>query len=75
MEYEFTQAEKQAIIKAGGTVWRVDREVPNVAAHKSENGISQQFITGTFKNYSDSLDELDAQVQQWGKFLVAKYGR
>lgn len=67
--------EAAAIINAGGTVWRVEREgVPGVAAHVSEAGISRAHIGGHIKNYGD-LDTLRPVVDEWVKILYRKYAR
>ena len=67
--------EALAIINAGGTVWKVDREgVAPVAAHSSEKGIDPRLITGSVKNYGD-LDTLRYVVAEWAKMLGRKYAR
>jgi hypothetical protein len=64
-----------AIINAGGTVWRVDREgVAPVATHVSEKGISPQLITGSVKNYGD-LDQLRRNVTEWVHLLGRRYAK
>lgn len=67
--------EAKAIIESGGTVWRVDREnVPSVAEHSSEAGISPLLLTGTVKNYG-TIDQLDYNVNQWMKLLIERFSR
>jgi hypothetical protein len=67
--------EAQAIIGAGGTIWKVLREdVAPVSAHVSEQGIPPALITGTIKNYG-SLDELPVNVAGWLTFLMNRYAR
>jgi hypothetical protein len=67
--------EAQAIIDAGGTVWRIDRDgVAPVAEHVSEKGISPALIEGTFKN-TGTLDELEVRVFEWAKFLLVRYAK
>ena len=67
--------EAAAIIEAGGTVWRIDREgVAPVAAHSSEAGVSRNLITGVVKNYG-SLDELEVSTIQWVSFLMKRYAK
>ena len=67
--------EALAIISAGGTVWKVDREgVAPVAAHSSEKGIDPRLITGSVKNYG-SLDALRYSVAEWVKVLNRKYAK
>jgi hypothetical protein len=67
--------EAQAIIDAGGTVWRIDRDgVAPVAEHVSEKGISPALIEGAFKN-TGTLDELEVRVFEWAKFLLVRYAK
>jgi len=67
--------EALAIISAGGTVWKVDREgVAPVAAHSSEKGIDPRLITGSIKNYGN-LDQLRYNVAEWAKMLGRKYAK
>lgn len=67
--------EAQAIIDAGGTVWRVDREgVAPVAAHKSEAGVDWRLVEGSLKN-NGTIDQLDANIQQWIRFLSKRYAK
>ena len=67
--------EAQAIKNAGGTVWKVERPgVTAVAAHVSEKGVSSALIEGVVKN-TGSLDQLDANIQQWVKFLMRRYAK
>lgn len=64
-----------AIINAGGTVWRVEREgVAPVAAHVSEKGIDPRHVTGTIKN-NGSRDQLEVNVTQWVSFLMKRYAK
>jgi len=67
--------EAQAIIDAGGTVWRVEREkVDPVADHVSEKGVAPALIEGRFKNLG-TLDQLEAQTIQWVSFLMKRYSK
>lgn len=67
--------EAQAIKNAGGTVWRVERPgVAAVAAHVSEKGVSSALIEGVVKN-TGSLDQLEANMQQWVRFLMKRYAK
>jgi len=67
--------EAQAIVDAGGTVWRVEREaVSAVAEHVSEKGVSPALIEGRIKN-NGSLDELEVNVGGWLTFLNKKYAK
>lgn len=67
--------EAQAIISAGGTVWRVEREkVAPVAEHVSEKGVNPALIEGSFKN-SGTLDQLEARTIQWSSFLMKRYAK
>ena len=67
--------EATAIINAGGTVWRVEREgVAPVAEHVSESGVSPALIKGVVKNSSD-LDGLDVVVSHWIPFLMKRYAK
>jgi hypothetical protein len=58
--------EAQAIVNAGGEVWRVERPgwrclADEAAAHQSEAGVSDHLITRTVDN-SGSLDDLRLQL-------------
>ena len=58
--------EAQAIVDAGGEVWRVTRPgwrclAEEAAAHQSEAGVSDHLITRTIDN-SGTLDELRAEL-------------
>lgn len=67
--------EAQAIIDAGGTVWRVERErVTPVAEHVSEKGVSPALIEGRFKN-DKPLSAVEPQVIQWVSFLMKRYAK
>lgn len=67
--------EAQAILDVGGTVWRVEREkLTPVAAHASEKGVSPRLVTGNVKN-NGTLDQLDANIQQWAGFLMKRYAK
>lgn len=67
--------EAQAIIDAGGTVWKVEREgVAPVAAHVSEKGVSPALIEGAVKNYG-SLTQLEVNTVQWVQFLIKRYAK
>ena len=67
--------EASAIVEAGGTVWRVERdEVAPVADHVSEKGVNRALVTGVVKNYG-TLDELDANIQHWVRFLAKRYAK
>lgn len=67
--------EALAIINAGGTVWKIEREgVAPVAAHVSEAGVSPALIEGVIKNYS-SLDALRQNVDGWVRFINKRYAK
>lgn len=67
--------EAQAIVEAGGTVWRVEREnIEEIAGHVSERGVNTKWITGHVKN-NGTLDTLAVVVAEWTKMLVRKYAR
>lgn len=67
--------EAQAIINAGGTVWRVEREdVPAVAGHVSEKGVNPALIEGRVKNLG-SLNELEVNTVHWVGFLMKRYAK
>lgn len=67
--------EALAIINAGGTVWRVEREnVQPVTEHVSEKGISPQLIEGSVKNFGD-LNQLEVNTIQWVSFLMRRYAK
>lgn len=64
-----------AIIQAGGTVWRVEREgVTPVASHASEAGVSSGMIEGKVRNEGD-LDALRVSVEGWCRFLHRRYAK
>ena len=64
-----------AIINAGGTVWKVDREkLPSVAEHSSEKGVSPALIEGVIKNYG-TLDQLRQSVDGWVRFIIRRYAK
>jgi len=66
--------EAQAIIDAGGQVWRVVRENITTTAldHISESGISRHLIFGNIFN-DDSIPELEARIERWLPFLIQRY--
>ena len=67
--------EALAIINAGGTVWRVERDgVAPVAAHASEKGVSPALIEGVVRN-NVPLDKLQVNVTQWVGFLARRYAK
>lgn len=67
--------EAQAIISAGGTVWRVEREnVAPVSEHVSEKGVAPALIEGSVKNFG-SLDQLEVNTIQWVSFLMKRYAK
>lgn len=67
--------EALAIINAGGTVWRVEREnVSPVAEHISEKGISPALIEGSVKNYG-TLEHLEVNTISWVGFLARRYAK
>jgi hypothetical protein len=58
--------EAQAIVNAGGEVWRVERPgwrclADDAATHQSEAGVSDHLITRIIDN-SGSLDDLRAEL-------------
>lgn len=62
--------EALAIISAGGTVWRIEREgVPPVAAHSSESGVSTALTQGVIDN-TGSLDQLRERVSTLTSYLL-----
>ena len=67
--------EAQAIKNSGGTVWLVERPgVAAVAAHVSEKGVSSALIEGVVKN-TGTLDQLEANMQHWIRFLLKRYAK
>ncbi len=67
--------EAHAILTAGGTIWRVEREgVTPVAPHVSEKGVSPALVEGSIKNYG-SLDDLRQSVTGWVQFANKRYAR
>jgi len=66
--------EAAAIIAAGGTVWKVVREVNPVEDHVSERGLDPALITGRIMN-NGPLDELAPRIVRWLPFLLERYGR
>lgn len=66
--------EAEAIIAAGGQVWRVEREdAPPVRDHVSERGVNPRLVTGRIIN-NGTLDELEANVARWLQFLHRRAG-
>jgi hypothetical protein len=55
--------EAQAIIDAGGEIWRVVRHVESVGEHRSEQPLPDHLVTRTISN-TGTLNELGAGIQQ-----------